>query len=114
MLFRSISNTTSAWNIATGQRFVSSFVDFFNVNDTITFNTGSFANTTKITSVSSSGITVADTLISNLSGIITLTRNVATSNVYYTGPVLPTVLLELTTEDGNTILTESGSTLLIG
>jgi hypothetical protein len=43
-----------------------------------------------------------------------LTRNVLTSNVYYSGPVIPIVLLELTTEDGNTIITELGSTLLIG
>jgi hypothetical protein len=109
-----ITNTTSAWNIATGQRFVSNFASFFNINDDITFDTGLYANAGIITSVTSTSITVSGNLVINTSGVITLTRNVSTSNVYYSGPVTPIVLLELITENGNTIITESGSTLLIG
>jgi hypothetical protein len=109
-----ITNTTSAWNIATGQRFVSSISDYFNINDHITFDTGLYANAGIITSVTSTSITISGNLVINTSGVITLTRNVSTSNVYYSGPVIPIVLLELITENGNTIITESGSTLLIG
>ena len=109
-----ITNTTSAWNIATGQRFVSSFASFFNVNDHITFDTGLYVNTGIITAVTSSAVTISGNLVVNTSGVISLTRNVVTSNIYYSGPVTPIVLVELITQDGNTIITESGSTLLIG
>jgi len=109
-----ITNTTSAWNIATGQRFVSSFASFFNINDNITFDTGLYANAGIITSVTGTSITVSGNLVINTSGVITLTRNISTSNIYYSGPVTPIVILELITENGNTIITESGSTLLIG
>ena len=109
-----ITNTTSAWNIATGQRFVSSFASFFNVNDHITFDTGLYVNTGIITAVTSSAVTISGNLVVNTSGVITFTRNVSTSNIYYSGPVVPIVTLELITQDGNTIITESGSTLLIG
>jgi hypothetical protein len=110
-----ISNTTSAWNIATGQRFVNSFVEFFNISDTLTFDTGLYTNTGVITGITSTTVTISGAnLIPNVSGSITLTRNVQTSNIYYSGPVVPIVILELTTQDGNTIISESGSTLLIG
>lgn len=47
-------------------------------------------------------------------GSITLTRNVVTSNVYYSGPIAPVVLVELTTEDYNSLTTEDSRILLIG
>jgi hypothetical protein len=90
------------------------------------FLTYQAANTAKIsdvtnTTITLSGVTFTDNVMNigpstwlTTNGVMTLTRNVYTSNVFYSGPVQPIVLLELITENGDTLTTESGLTLLIG
>lgn len=105
--------TTNSWSIATGNTF-NYLSDFINLNDRITFNVYT-SNVTQITQQSKfPSINLYNTTIQQSNGYITLTRNVVTSNIWVAGNVAPAELIQITTESGDVLATESLDALILG
>jgi hypothetical protein len=111
-----ITSTTNAWSIATGDTVVYPS-DYIEVGSIVTFR-GNTSNVTQITQSSAyPTINVFNTIVTGVSGAngyITVTRNVATSNIWVTSNVAIFEIIELWTENNNNLTTEDGLILILG
>jgi len=111
-----ITSTTNTWSIATGDTVVYPS-DYIKIGSIVTFN-GNTSNVTQITQSSRyPTINVFNTILTSANGAngyITVTRNVATSNIWVTSNVTTFEVIELWTENNNILTTEDGLTLILG
>lgn len=108
-----IISTTNAWSIATGNTF-NYLSDFININDQVTFGVNT-SNVMQVTQGSATPtINLYNTVFSNTSGYITVTRNVVTSNIWVAGNVAISELVQIETESGNVLMTEASDIITLG
>jgi hypothetical protein len=109
-----ISSLTNSWNISTGN-IISYISDFMHIYDSVSFDGITYKTITHVDQPGTgTRIFVNSTYPSAQTGYLSFKANVISSNVWVSGITSTAETINVTDEQGNPIITESGIILLIG